>query len=219
MGIGLFTVLLGSTAVDGSLSLTERSPFLPPDFGDQKLPLETAETKPVGSLILNGVYRLDGRDFAQIEDTSTGNSMWLEQDQIREGLLLLTFDESGNSCRVQLPDGKVETLHLRELPVYVTGNPVQPGSQASRLAGNHSRTMNKAANRSANTSRNTANRVSRSSISRQDNTRREVRPIRQSGNLGEESTVVNQLDPTGEPVVQRRFTPRLRSIVLETEEE
>lgn len=122
--IRFIAAYMAVAVLHGEISLVERSPFLPPGFSSKAVNAPHPVKETHGSLVLDGVFRLAGTDFANVRDTLSGKTYWLRENRERAGYVLLSFDAQANRCRIQLPDGSETVLLLQNAPKVISSPPM-----------------------------------------------------------------------------------------------
>ncbi len=92
-----------SLAIGLRADLTERSPFLPPDFGetgpDSEAPAAPAN---VNNLQFKGYYELGGVQHFNLFDPQTDRGHWVRLNQVVNGVRVTSFDPANRSVNIVL---------------------------------------------------------------------------------------------------------------------
>ena len=153
-----WTTVLGPLLIQGqgTVSLLENSPFLPPAKEGDGNEDETEDT-PLALLQLRGITSLDGEYIFSIFDPSTRQSKWIRQGVQVDGLTIRGYDPYGNTVIIHSqPVNLSRQLQLNEyaqpsaasVPKAATTPPRTTQPTTSTSAGTASQ-----ANRTVDTSR------------------------------------------------------------------
>lgn len=113
--LGRLLLLAPLSCAGSSLSLTHRSPFIPPGFDPSHEIVQKAVPSAPGTYEVAGIYTLGPRLFANIRNPATGETIWLESNQPRDGLTLVSFNEDDNTCILKTADGQKLELLFAEI--------------------------------------------------------------------------------------------------------
>ncbi len=109
------------------LSLTNRSPFLPPNHQSLEGSVQLQTTHVSDRYEVTGIYTIGENLFANIRNPETGESAWLQSDEPRNGLTLVTFNSESNTCTLRTADG--QQLEL----AFVEAQQPQPSVSPQKL--------------------------------------------------------------------------------------
>ena len=116
----------------GTVSLLENSPFLPPAKADGGN-AEEAGDSPLALLQLRGITSIEGEYIFSIFDPSTRQSKWIGQGEQADGLTINSYDPIGNTVIIHsLSENLSRQL---ELNVSAAPSPISVPTAAATPAG------------------------------------------------------------------------------------